>query len=158
MQNFKIIKWNLKKIIIIVAILLLSKARPVHASSSEVDSFEKEYAEIQESINEELSNDEFNFEKYVTDLVTGKEIFSFTDIIIDIKDGVLAEFKNNTSNLTAVIAIAIIAAVFTNLSHAFKNNQVADTGFYITYLLLFTILATSFITASKIATDTLSSI
>lgn len=146
------------KMIIIVAILLLVKSRTVHASASEVESFEKDYDEIQDSIDEELSNDEFNFESFVTDLVTGKEMFSFTDIIVKIKDGVMAEFKSNTGNLTAVIAIAIIAAIFTNLSHAFKNNQVADTGFYITYLLLFTILAASFITASKIATDTLDSI
>lgn len=158
MQRFKTIKRDLKKMVIIIVILLFAQDKSVYASSTETQNLENEYDEIQDAIDGELSNNEFDFEEYVSDLVIGKEKFSFTDIIIEIKDGVVAEIKNNTNNLTAVIAIAIIAAIFTNLSHAFKNNQVADTGFYITYLLLFTILATSFITASSIAVATLSSI
>lgn len=158
MQRFKIIKTGLRKTAFVIAILLFLQDRSVYASSAEVQNLEKEYDEIQDTIDGELSNNEFNFKEFVNDLVTGKEKFSFTDIIIKIKDGFVAEMKNNTSNLRAVIAIAIIAAIFTNLSHAFKNNQVADTGFYITYLLLFTILATSFVTASTIAAGTLNSI
>lgn len=158
MQRFKTIKRDLKKMVIIIVILLFAQDKSVYASSTETQNLENEYDEIQDAIDGELSNNEFDFEEYVSDLVIGKEKFSFTDIIIEIKDGVVAEIKNNTNNLTAVIAIAIIAAIFTNLSHAFKNNQVADTGFYVTYLLLFTILATSFITASSIAVATLSSI
>ena len=158
MQRFKIIKTGLRKTAFVIAILLFLQDRSVYASSAEVQNLEKEYDEVQDTIDGELSNNEFNFKEFVNDLVTGKEKFSFTDIIIKIKDGFVAEMKNNTSNLRAVIAIAIIAAIFTNLSHAFKNNQVADTGFYITYLLLFTILATSFVTASTIAAGTLNSI
>jgi stage III sporulation protein AE len=41
---------------------------------------------------------------------------------------------------------------------AFKNNQVSETGYYITYLLLFGLLVSSFIMASKVAADTINSI
>jgi stage III sporulation protein AE len=41
---------------------------------------------------------------------------------------------------------------------AFKNNQVSETGYYVTYLLLFGLLIGSFITASRIASTTISSI
>jgi stage III sporulation protein AE len=52
------------------------------------------------------------------------------------------------------LTIAVIAAVFTNFSHTFQNSQVAETGFYVTYLLMFVILATTFISATSIATTT----
>jgi len=57
-----------------------------------------------------------------------------------------------------LISIALIAALFTNLSMAFKNNHVSETGYYITYLLLFGVLISSFIFASKIASTALESI
>ena len=118
-----------------------------------------DYSEIQEVIDEVLSTeDKINFEDYVVDLVTSRKSFSLEQLGNDIKQGVLNEIKENVGVLTSLISIAVIAAVFTNFSFAFQNSQVAETGFYVAYLLLFSVLTVSFITAANLASDTLSAI
>lgn len=39
-----------------------------------------------------------------------------------------------------ILALGILGAVFTNFSSVFNESQVSETGFYVTYLLLFTLL------------------
>lgn len=118
-----------------------------------------DYGQIQTVIEEVLSSDsKFDFMDYVNDLITGRKSFSLTGLLDDFKQVVSSEVKNNISTFTGLISIAVIAAVFTNFSYAFQNMQVAETGFYIAYLLLFSILTGSFITASSMASETLSSL
>lgn len=118
-----------------------------------------DFSQIQSAVDEALSADNnFDFMGYVNDLVSGKRTFSITGILDDLKQAVTNEIKNNINTFTGLISIAVIAAVFTNFSYAFQNMQVADTGFYVAYLLLFSILTGSFITASSMAADALSSL
>ncbi len=118
-----------------------------------------DYSEIQEIIDEVLDTEnKINFEDYVVDLVTSRKSFSLEQVGNDIKHGVLNEIKENVGVLTSLISIAVIAAVFTNFSFAFQNSQVAETGFYVAYLLLFSVLTVSFIAAANLASDTLSAI
>lgn len=118
-----------------------------------------DYTQIQSVIDDVLTSDsKFDFMDYVNDLITGRKSFSLTGILEDLKDVISNEIKNNISTFTGLISIAVIAAVFTNFSYAFHNMQVADTGFYVAYLLLFSILTGSFITASTMAAETLSSL
>src|SRR5699024_9133895 len=124
-KTSKIIKIVL--ISLVIGFLLFKK--DVQGYDLAMENSQLEYDEIQDVIDHILSKDnQFSFSEYISDLISGKEIFSYTEVINKIKEGVVIELKSNTGNFTALIAIAIIAAVFTNLSAAFKNNQVADTG------------------------------
>ncbi|NMB43140.1 MAG: stage III sporulation protein AF [Clostridiales bacterium] len=143
-------KWDFKKIIIILLFMFLVMDKSVYASN------QFEYDEIQDVIDDIFTdNTKFDFGKLVGDLIRGENDISFSQILIKIKDGILGEIRANIKDLTAVIAIAIIAAIFTNISLAFKNNQVSDTGFYVTYLMLFAVVTTSFIKVSNIAYDSI---
>lgn len=114
-----------------------------------------DYSQIQKVIDEStVSVDSFDFGQYVSDLIQNKEPFSIKNIFGGIKDGVMAEIRGSLSIFGKLIAIAIIAAIFTNFASVFMDNQVAETGFYITYILLFTIIITSFRTASGLAERT----
>lgn len=143
-------KWDFKKIIIILLFMFLVMDKSVYASN------QFEYDEIQDVIDDIFTdNTKFDFGKLVGDLIRGENDISFSQILIKIKDGILGEIRANIKDLTAVIAIAIIAAIFTNISLAFKNNQVSDTGFYVTYLMLFAVVTTSFFKVSNIAYDSI---
>jgi stage III sporulation protein AE len=123
------------------------------------DDMDINYQEVQQVIDEILSgNEKINFEGYVSNLVSGKTEFSLKQISIDIKNGILNELKGNIGTLTSLLSVAIIAAVFTNFSHAFQNSQVAETGFYVAYLLLFSVLTASFISAASLAAATISKV
>ena len=125
-----------------------------------VDAYQDiDYTEIQDVIEDVLGNkNQFDFGAYVGKLVSGEQPFSLTTVARELLNSVKGEIKDNLGTFGGLVTIALIAALFTNLSMAFKNNQVSETGYYVTYLLLFGLLIGSFITASQIATSTISSI
>lgn len=119
---------------------------------------------------EELSNYDFSALQEVMDETLGGRV-SFSRLAADIMDGnlkdipakffsyikgaLLAELSANKKGILQVLLIAIMGAVFTNVSSVFKDSQVADAGFYITYLLMITTLSTVFIAATAILKDIL---
>lgn len=118
-----------------------------------------DYSEIQSVLDDVLEGDDtLNFSDYVGDLIRGEEPLSFGGVARKLKDSATNELMANMKSLTKLIAIAIIAAVFTNFSYTFQNSQVAETGFYVTYLLMFGILAATFMSATSLAANTLDKI
>ncbi|NLP34225.1 MAG: stage III sporulation protein AF [Clostridiales bacterium] len=148
------------KLLIGFMIILLSflfTAKEVEASTISSDHIE--FSEIQEVIDDIISHgNKFNFRDYVDQLINGEVDFSLTDIGLALIRSVKGEIKANISTFARLISIALIAALFTNVSMAFKNNQVSETGYYVTYLILFGLLVSTFVTASQIASTAIESI
>ncbi|BCN30395.1 stage III sporulation protein AE [Anaeromicropila herbilytica] len=120
---------------------------------------EFDYSEIQRVINRVVKNSNgIDFTEYVNKLISGKEPLSIKGILSQLKESLLGEIEGNLNIIFELIGLAIVAAIFSNFSNMFKNNQVSETGFYVTYLLLFTILTASFYQTSVIASDTLESV
>jgi stage III sporulation protein AE len=118
--------------------LLLSSicVKIAQASSGEEMTKDYDYTEIQEVIDDVLGGgNEFDFNDYTSRLINGEEPFSFKGIGSQLLKSIKGEIKANISTFVSLVTIALIAALFTNLSMAFKNNQVSETGYYITYLL-----------------------
>lgn len=154
--------WMIIVLFLLIILFLLTSKEKVYASAvitgENLDS-DFDYNEIQQVIDDVLSSDNnINFEDYVTSLVTGERKFSLKQIGQDIQDAIVKEIRSNTGILTSLISIAVIAAVFTNFSYAFQNTQVAETGFYVAYLLLFSVLTASFISAATLAANTISAV
>ncbi|WP_197467943.1 stage III sporulation protein AE [Clostridium sp. Marseille-P299] len=144
-------------ILFIYLSLFLTEVKTVAAN--ELAPEDLDYTEIQSVLDDVLSDDEsMNFGTYVSELVSGKESISFGGILGKIKQVITSEILGNFRSLTKLITIAVIAAIFTNFSHTFQNSQVAETGFYVTYLLMFGILAATFMTATSLAANTLDKI
>lgn len=115
-----------------------------------------DYKEIQQVIDDIMADkDQFDFKSYVAGLATGEGGISFNQIVNDIKDTLVHEIQTNKSIIVQLIVVAVIAAIFTNFSNIFQNNQVSETAFYVTYLLMFSILTSSFYIATNIASNLL---
>ncbi len=115
-----------------------------------------DYSDLQEVIGDVLGEDnEFDFQEYIGKLMSGEEPFSLSAIADKFLEAVKGEINANMTTFGSLITIALLAALFTNLSIAFRNSQVSETGYYVTYLLLFGLLIGSFITASRIASAAL---
>lgn len=146
-------QWAGKKRIIKLAtcmlIFILSQLIMTSAASGAGIAEDMDYNDIQQVIDDIMDQkDTINFEEYVGNLMSGKEPFSFTDIANKAIQSVRGEIKANVSTFGRLLSIALIAALFTSLSSAFKNSQVSETGYYVTYLLLFALLITTFAAAS----------
>ncbi len=118
-----------------------------------------DYDDIQNAIDDVLmSNGSFDFKSYVGKLISSGEGISAKGAISDLFTALVKEFNANKAALFKLIMIAIVAAVFTNFTNVFNNNQVGETSFYITYLLLFTTITGTFVSATAVASDAISAV
>ena len=75
-----------------------------------------------------------------------------------IREQVAGGIYENQQLLFKIACFAVIGAIFTNFAMAFSKEQVAETGFYLTYTLLMTLMMTSFMMTSAIVRDVLHSL
>lgn len=143
------------KVVIGLSIILLSllvntkEVKAISDYSGDID-----FTDIQGVIDDIMSyGNEFDFGRYVEKLINGEVKFSLTDIGLSLIASIKGEIKANLGVFGRLVSIALVAALFSNLSMAFKNSQVSDTGYYITYLLLFGVIVSSFVAASEVAVN-----
>ena len=122
-------------------------------STTSLDDFD--FTDIQQVIDDTLSGSELQFKDLVNMLMSGKTEEFQKNLVVYIKDAIFLEVDANKGAIIQVMIIAAIGAIFSNFTSVFKNNQISEVGFYITYLLLITLLAGSFGMAVSIASDML---
>lgn len=165
----------MKRLIITIILLLLLNSTSVSASDKMLHEKQDnedtstgdyltyyedfDYDDIQSAIDNVLvSKGSFDFKDYVGKLISSGEGISAKGAIGDLFTAFSKEFDANRSALFKLIMIAIVAAVFTNFTNVFNNNQVGETSFYITYLLLFTTITGTFATATAVASGAISAV
>ncbi|NLZ82653.1 MAG: hypothetical protein GX915_03200, partial [Clostridiales bacterium] len=148
------------KIFICLFIILLSfLINTKEAKANTNKSGDIDYSDIQGVIDDIMSyGNEFEFGLYVEKLINGEVKFSITDIGLSLIASIRGEIKANLGVFGRLVSIALVAALFSNLSMAFKNSQVSDTGYYITYLLLFGVIVSTFVTATDVAVKAMESL
>lgn len=99
-----------------------------------------------------------SFKQLMFDLMNGKLDQVMGQVGNAIKELLLGEIKTNGHMMGQIIILGIIGAVFSNFSSVFSGSQISETGFFVTYLLLFTYLAASFFTSVSIAGDVINQI
>ena len=72
-----------------------------------------------------------------------------------VRDGLVSEVGQGSRLLIQVMLLGLVGAVFSGFSGVFSGSQISETGFFVTYLLLFTCLAAGFYQSLKIASDVL---
>lgn len=99
-----------------------------------------------------------SFGELLKELMQGNFTEVFSKCLSHLKESLFGEIVENGKWMGQVMAIGLIGAVFANFAGIFSGSQIAETGFYVTYLLLFTFLASSFFTGISITAEVLSNI
>lgn len=97
----------------------------------------------------------------------GEQALSFTDLVkklmagegkeagrmlLDaVKQALFKEIAGGGRMAGQLLALGMIGAVFSGFSEIFSGNQISETGFFMTYLMAFTVLAASFFESTQIA-------
>lgn len=131
-------------------------------------------AEDQAALSLDMLGDFSDIEKAVSEAMTVESSISFKEILqalmkgsLDsagqmlgqmIKEQITGGIYENQQLLFKIACFAVIGAIFTNFAMAFSKEQVAETGFYLTYTLLMTLMMTSFIMTAAIITNVLKSL
>lgn len=131
------------------------------AGKSPEDTMEDfDFQDIQNFINSQYSETGWNlsFQEVMKDLMAGRLAKVFEKFIGAVKNSLFAEIHNGGVMMGQIIILGIFGAVFTNFSSVFNGSQISETGFFVTYLLLFTFLTASFFQSVAIASDVVSKI
>lgn len=111
-----------------------------------------DYGQIQEAMDEMLPETvQLSFSELVGRLTSGDIQGVLESLKEYLLNQIFYELRSNRSLLVQMVGIVFISAVFTNFSMAFSKTFVAETGFYLTYMVLFSLLLTSFMTAARMA-------
>ncbi|GAB5614079.1 stage III sporulation protein AE [Faecalimonas hominis] len=103
-----------------------------------------DFGEVNQVLKDILPEDKIDFGETVKSVINGDMKFSVELLEKLISDQLFYEVRQNKKTIVHILLIAIIAAVFTNFSNVFQNQQIGEISFYVLYLLLITICLSTF--------------
>ena len=110
---------------------------------------ELDFTEIQQTVDEILGGD-FQFKNTVLDLITGKQPFTLESFLEALLQQAGNGWRTEKRILLSVLILGIAASLFSSFTSIFRNQQIAEISFEITYMLLFLILLQVFTGAEEL--------
>ncbi|MBQ9118554.1 MAG: stage III sporulation protein AE [Lachnospiraceae bacterium] len=117
---------------------------------------QEEYQELEQTVEELLGTEStFDFQEYLMAVISGEEKLSLAGIRDAVLEGIRTPFIQLRQEFVRLVAMVLFTAIFTSFTRAFQNGQVSESGFYVSYLLLVSMLAAGYLTISEIVSATL---
>lgn len=121
-------------------------------NSEKMSQLEEELRYISKSYGTKVS---LSFSDVLKLLLEGKVDEAIGQAAENVYQNITSELLHNRDLLIKLIALIIIAAIFSNYSSIFKFSFLGEQGFYITYLMIAVLLLQSFTLAYEIAEETI---
>ncbi len=112
---------------------------------------EFDFDDIEEFINNDEDLEDINFKEIANDFIRGNANGGLKEIWMYVKNILFDEIINNFGVLKKILYVSILAAILTNFMKVLKNSQVSDTGFIVCYMVIISLLITSFTALSTLA-------
>nr|MBP3599033.1 stage III sporulation protein AE [Eubacterium sp.] len=106
-----------------------------------------------ENVLQELKDEQmdFSFQQYVDKVIQGEAELSLQGIGEEIKTCVSREFQVNQHTIYRLLLCGILSGVFLNFATSAYEKEMSQTGFYLIYFFVVTILLGGFLEASTVA-------
>ena len=111
-----------------------------------------------EMVEELLPDGKMSFSDMIISMMKGETKSLRDGIKTYLRETVIYEITHSRRNLIQLLFLAAVGAIFTQLAAGFGNTSVSDTGFYITYLMMFGLLMNSFTVAYQLAGELIHSL
>lgn len=123
------------------------------AGQTELESLvgELDLAPVERFLKKQAQTEAVTFKGLLGTLLKGDFSGVFHQCLTLARGSLFTEIEHGGSLLSQVLALGLVGALFANFCGVFSNSQIAETGFYVTYLLMFTFLAASFLEAISVA-------
>lgn len=99
---------------------------------------------MQELVDELLGEKSVSLGELFGKLMSGEEILSKKTVQEFLRGLLFSRIRNERAMFMKVLILVLFAAVFFGFSGIFEQRQIGETGFYIVYLLIFTLLMNEF--------------
>lgn len=100
--------------------------------------------ELERALNQEGIATSMPVSEMVKKQVEGDSKSVFSALLATISQVFFGELQKNKSLLLELVGIVLIGSIFVNLSNSFAGGFISENGFYITYMLMTSLLLTSF--------------
>ncbi len=100
------------------------------------------FSEINQVLDEMLEGEEIDFQELVTELVSGE--FHFRDACESIKNYFTQQISFNKKDVTYLLLLSISASVFSVFTEVLRDKHIADTGFYMLYMMMCVVVMRAF--------------
>ncbi|MBQ8815227.1 MAG: stage III sporulation protein AE [Lachnospiraceae bacterium] len=112
---------------------------------------------VDEVVEELLPGGKIKFSDVVIRMITGQTDGIGRVMLNYLKERIGYELLESRGNLVQLLFLAAIGAVFTQLTAGFGSTAVSETGFHITYLMMFGLLMSSFSLVYELVNSTVNS-
>lgn len=126
----------------------IQEASQYSKNSTDVQGFLKEIQKYANDYFPELAN-----ENFLQDLIQGKQESS-ENLITKIWNVLIGEFQQNLSLILKIMGIAILCTILKSLQLNFSDTGIGEIAFYVCYLMVVSLLITSFTNVVTLCTDT----
>ena len=114
--------------------------------------------DIQKVMDSTLKGQSFDFSEYIGNIINGQSPFSFEEAGKYILEGIRDNIVQEKNIYIYLVIIALMGALIANFSKLLQGKKVAETAFYMVYMLFFSILAVSFTQLCNVASETLENV
>lgn len=112
-----------------------------------------DYGDIQKYLDEILGETEVHFTDLMQSLMSG----DFSGLVQQVgellRQGAVSGLNSSGKALRQVILTALFGALLSRFSEAFSKNGIGETGFYVTYLLLTSLLLGAFLSTKELGEE-----
>lgn len=117
----------------------------------------QDWGDIDRFLKEEMggSGQTISFTELVKKLMAGEGKEAGRMLLDAARQALFKEVEHGGHMAGQLLALGLIGAIFANFSEIFSGNQISETGFFMTYLMAFTVLAASFFESAQIALEVL---
>lgn len=140
-------KWTILVVLVFWYMVLPVRAEDVVGDG--IDSYD--FSGIEQVLEKEEVD--ISFGEVVYELLTGDTDGMVQMVLEKAGNYLWEEIEQNKEGILQVFMIAAAGALFSNFAAIFRESQIAQTAFFITYLMMISILAASFGVAGKIAVE-----
>lgn len=98
------------------------------------------------------------FDELIKGIIRGDGKYIFKSIMDVIREVLAGEILANQGLMLQLVLIVLLGSVFTNISNSFGTSFISENGFFVTYLIITSIMLTSFSLALDIVSSSIEKI
>jgi len=116
-----------------------------------------DWSELEQFLKEEVAGTgkELSFTELVQALIEGRGKDAGRMILDGLRESFLGEMENGGAMAVQLLTLGLLGAVFSGFSEIFSGDQMSEAGFFVIYLMTFTVMAAFFLESADTAVQVL---
>lgn len=141
-----------KKCFIFLMVLLFVFLFDTEAKAKQKEEWQNELSLEQADLSlQENTEQSFSLQQYVTDVMDGTADFSFGAIVDCICEQVTGQWDAQKKTILHILALSVFAGIFVKFAGTIGDGDLGETGFFVVFLLLFSLVLSGFLGVYAVA-------